>query len=186
MNHKAHMKRLEVEDAAVMKVAVRQEIERHSEARYDHRLHALLLACAGWSCNRIADLFGHSARTVHYWVHRFAKDGFAGLQEREGRGRPSSMTPDIRRRIARDLRRHPRKLGYEQNLWDGILLSHHLRERYHVRMGARQCQRLFHVLGFRRRKPRPAIAHANPVLQAAYKKTASPRTAQGHRPVVRG
>jgi transposase len=180
------MKRLEIEEAAVMTVAVRQEIERHSEARYDHRLHAVLLACIGWSCTRVAALFGHSARTVHSWVRRFVKHGFAGLQEREGRGRPSVVSANVRRRIARDLRRHPRKLGYEQNLWDGRLLSRHLHEQYDVRMGVRQCQRLFHALGFRRRKPRPVIAHGDPKLQAAYKKTPPPRAAHGHRPVVRG
>jgi transposase len=38
-------------------------------------------------------------------------------------------------------------------------------------MGVRQCQRLFHQLGFRRRKPRSLIAQADPEAQAAYKKT---------------
>jgi transposase len=38
-------------------------------------------------------------------------------------------------------------------------------------MGVRQCQRLFHQLGFRRRKPRSVIAQADPEAKAAYKKT---------------
>lgn len=109
------MKRLTIGDAAVMKVAIQQEIDRSSDARYDHRLHAVLLACSGWSPARIAALFGHSARTVHYWIHRFEQHGFAGLQEREGRGRPATVTPEIQRGVARDLRRSPRALGYEQS-----------------------------------------------------------------------
>jgi transposase len=40
----------------------------------------------------------------------------------------------------------------------------------------RQCQRLFRQMGFRLRKPRPLIAHADPAAQAAYKKTPSPRS----------
>jgi transposase len=51
------------------------------------------------------------------------------------------------------------------------LLSHHLFRQYGVRLGVRQCQRLFRQLGFRRRKPRSVIANADPEAQAAYKKT---------------
>ncbi|MCZ7586036.1 MAG: IS630 family transposase, partial [Deltaproteobacteria bacterium] len=71
--------------------------------------------------------------------------------------------------LGRDLRRDPRALGYEQNLWDGKLLSHHLQARYGVALGVRQCQRLFSRLGFRRRKPRPQIAKADPAAQKAFK-----------------
>ncbi|MCZ7584446.1 MAG: winged helix-turn-helix domain-containing protein [Deltaproteobacteria bacterium] len=38
-------------------------------------------------------------------------------------------------------------------------------------LGVRQCQRLFSRLGFRRRKPRPQIAKADPAAQKAFKKT---------------
>ena len=54
---------------------------------------------------------------------------------------------------------------------DGRLLSHHLSTKYGVSLGIRQCQRLVHQFGFRRRKPRPLIAKADPVLQQEYKKT---------------
>ncbi|MBW1953883.1 MAG: winged helix-turn-helix domain-containing protein, partial [Deltaproteobacteria bacterium] len=37
--------------------------------------------------------------------------------------------------------------------------------------GVRQCQRLFRKMGFRLRKPRPLIAHADPEMQRQYKKT---------------
>ena len=69
-------------------------------------------------------------------------------------------------------RKHHRELGYQQNLWDGKLLSHHLRESYGVDLGVRQCQRIFRNLGFRLRKPRPLIAKADPEEQEAFKKTA--------------
>jgi len=78
---------------------------------------------------------------------------------------------ELREKLERDLRLHPRDLGYEQNLWDGKLLSHHLRQRYATELGVRQCQRLFRSLGFRRRKPRPVIAQADPEAQRAFKKT---------------
>ncbi len=68
-------------------------------------------------------------------------------------------------------RTDPRNFGYGQNLWDGKLLSHHIEKVYHVKLGVRQCQRLFNKLGFRLRKPRPVIAKADEVAQTEFKKT---------------
>jgi|ERR1039457_6755005 transposase len=165
------MRKLEVQDADIIKIAVQQEIERSEESRYDHRLHGILMVCSGVSCNQVAELFGHSPRTVQYWLHRFEKQGFAGLHDTERPGRPIELDKKQRQTVGADLRQSPRDLGYAQSLWDGRLLSHHLSKVYGVALGIRQCQRLFHELGFRRRKPRPLIAKATPELQQEYKKT---------------
>ena len=167
------MKRLGIKDSDIMRIAIQQEIERSEEARYDHRLHGVLMVSSGYSCTDVASLFGHSRRTVQYWVHRFEKKGFAGLEETPRPGRPTSLEASVREKLAKELRQSPRDLEYTQNLWDGKLLSHHLSERYGIDLGVRQCQRLFKKMGFRRRKPRPLIAHGDAELQRAYKKTPS-------------
>ena len=169
------MRRLEISDADIMRIAVQQEIVRSDESRYDHRLHGILLVLSGHTCYEVAELFGQSPRTVEYWVQRFEASGFAGLQEAERPGRPGALDAKGLERVGRELRKNPRDLGYEQNLWDGKLLSHHLAEKYAIQLGVRQCQRLFTQLGFRRRKPRPLIAQADPEAQQAYKKTPSSR-----------
>ena len=174
------MRKLKIQDAEIMKIALQQEILRSEQSRYDHRLHGVLLVCAGKSCYEVADLLGHSPRTIQYWVERFERNGFAGLEDNERSGRPGALDEKLRHRINQDLRRPPRELGYGQNLWDGKLLSHHLESRYGVRLGVRQCQRLFRELGFRRRKPRPLIAQADPEAQRAYKKTAPTCPKKGH------
>lgn len=168
------MRKLEISDADIMRLALQDEIMRSEESRYDHRLHGILLVCNGFSCSAVAELFGHSRRTVQYWVRWFEQSGFAGLQETPRPGRPSALDEAVRQAIGQDLRRSPLQLGYAQNLWDGKLLRHHLFERYGVDVGVRQCQRLFHQLGFRRRKPRPLIAKADPEAQRRYKKTEPP------------
>ena len=167
------MKRLQIKDADLIRIAIQQEIVRTDESRYDHKLHGVLMVTAGFSCTEVADLFGHSRRTVQYWVQRFEKGGFSGLQETPRPGRPTALERFIRQKLERDLRRSPRQFLYGQTLWDGKLLSHHLAEQYEVHLGVRQCQRLFTQLGFRRRKPRPVIAHADAEQQRAYKKTPS-------------
>jgi transposase len=165
------MRRLEIEDAAIMRMAIQNEIHRSEESRYDHRLHGVLLVSSGMSCYEAAELFGQSPRTVQYWVNRFEKSGFAGLQEKERSGRPPRLDAKMFQTIGVELRRDPRSFGYTQNLWDGKLLSHHLSEKHGVELGVRQCQRLFSKLGFRRRKPRPLIAKADPEAQRVFKKT---------------
>lgn len=166
------MRKLKIRDAEIMKTAIQQEIIRSEEARYDHRLHGMLLICAGKSCYEVAELLGHSPRTIQYWVDRFEESGFAGLEDQERKGRPTILDERAIRKVNDDLRQLPRDLGYEQNLWDGKLLSHHLDVKYHTHLGVRQCQRLFRSLGFRQRKPRPVIAQADPKTQLAYKKIA--------------
>jgi len=165
------MRRLEIDDADIMQMAIQDEIQRSEESRYDHRLHGVLLVSSGMSCYEVAELFGQSPRTVQYWVKRFEQSGFAGLQEKQRPGRPARLDAKTLEAIGADLRCEPRSCGYEQNLWDGKLLSHHVSEKYRIKLGVRQCQRLFRHLGFRRRKPRPLIAKADPEGQRAFKKT---------------
>lgn len=165
------MHKLVIADAAIMRVAIQDEIARSEEARYDHRLHGILLVSQGLSAARVGEWFGQDARTVARWIHRFETRGFAGLHEGERPGRPARLSPRQVAAVDRALRQEPRALGYAQTLWDGKLLAHHVVARYGVALGVRQCQRLFHQLGFRQRKPRPVIAQADPVAQAAFKKT---------------
>lgn len=169
------VRKLEIRDAEMMRIAIRQEIGRSDESRYDHRLHGVLLVASGRSCAAVADLFGEDVRTVQRWAHRFESGGFESLREGERAGRPRRLDARQWLRLERELRRNPHEFGHEQNFWDGKLLSEHLRKHYQVSLGIRQCQRIFHRMGFRLRKPRPQGVQADPVRVAAVKKTAPPR-----------
>ena len=52
------MRKMEIKDAAIMRIALQQEILRSEESRYDHRLHGVLLVCSGLSCGEVAEMFG--------------------------------------------------------------------------------------------------------------------------------
>lgn len=164
------MRKLEIKDAEIVKIAVQEEIQRSEEAKYDHRLHGILLFSSSQNCYQVAKLLGHSPRTIQYWVKRFEKSGFAGLRDQPKLGRPKGLEPHMRDSIEHDLRQNPRDFCYSQNLWDGKLLSHHVNKKFGVKLGVRQCQNLFHEFGFRRRKPRPIIAKADPDAQNVFKK----------------
>jgi transposase len=172
------MRKLEIADSGAMQLAIREEINRSGEARYDHRLHGLLLVSSGRSCNEVSALLGEAATIVQRWVRRFEESGFAGLREGERPGRPRSLDERGRRRIEADLRKPPAAFGLQANLWDGPALSEHLRRHYGVAPGVRRCQRLFRQMGFRLRKPRPQVAQADPVAVSAARKTPPPGKAR--------
>ena len=165
------MKRIAIPDAETFIAGIQDEISRTRDGRYFHRLHVILPVLQGASPYEVARVYGHSPRTVEYWLHRLLDDGLAGLWEGDRPGRPSRLATLEQERLRNEIRRSPRELGYDQNLWDGLLLSHHLEEHYAVHLGVRQCERLFHKLGFTLQRPRRQAREADPLQQEAFKKT---------------
>jgi transposase len=154
-----------------MILGLQDEIRRSEESRYDHRLHGVLLVAQGLTCPEVASLLGDAPRTVEYWVNSFEREGLAGLLEGERSGRPRRLSEQQMRQVNAILRKTPREAGLSGNIWDGKALAAWIEKQYGVRLGVvRQCQRMFRRLGFRLRKPRPAIAQANPELQRSHKK----------------
>jgi transposase len=164
------MNRLALRDPAIL-LGLQDEIRRSDDSRYDHRLHGLLLVAQGMSCRKAAGMLGDSPRTVQYWVTRFETDGLQGIAEGERKGRPARLTKAHKAAIGKVLRGTPEEIGLAGALWDGNTLSAYIAREYKVKLGVRQCQRLFRQLKFRLRKPRPVIASADPERQVAYKKT---------------
>jgi transposase len=156
-------------DAESVILAIQDEIRRSEESRYDHRLHAILLVAQGISCSRVAQMLGDAPRTVEYWVRRFEERGFSGLIDRERSGRCPRLGKDHIVAIGDALRRSPNEFGLSGQ-WDGKTLSLFIQQNWGISLGVRQCQRLFRDLGFRFRKSRPKMAHADPEQQTTYKK----------------
>ena len=167
------MKPLTIADSESIILGLQDEIRRSDESRYDHRLHGVLLVAQGLTCPEVGRLLGDAPRTVEYWVNNFEQRGLAGLREGDRPGRPRRMSEAQVQEIDAILRKMPRQVGLSGNLWDGKTLAAWIDRQYGVRLGVRQCQRMFRQLGFRLRKPRPAIAQANPELQRLHKKTPS-------------
>ncbi len=177
------MKPLTISDAPTIVLGLQGEIRRSEEARYDHRLHGVLLVAQGMSCPEVGRLLGDAPRTVEYWVRRFEDKGLAGLVEGERSGRPRRLTSKQWEEVNFILRQPPESVGITRGLWDGKGLAAFIKNRYGVDLGVRQCQNMFRALGFRLRKPRSVIAQADPALQAAYKKTAKVGRRSKRRPL---
>ena len=76
--------------------------------------------------------------------------------------RPRTREAKDWRRLQGALRTTLRNFDLAATLWDGPALSEHLRRRYGVDLGVRQCRRLVRHLGFRLRKPRQAASPGRP------------------------
>lgn len=164
------MRPLTLANPEYSRAVLQQEINRHQDARYDHRLHCVSLVASGVACEKVALFFGDSPRSVVNWVRRFDRQGLAGLAEGNHSGRPSSLSAEQLEEVRALIRKPPGDAGLEVNLWDGKTLAQCLQSRYAVRLGIRQCQRLFHQLDTRYRLPRPAVGKADAQRQAAHKK----------------
>src|SRR5713101_3361363 len=152
------------------RAVLQHEINRPQDARYDHRLHCVSLVASGMSCEKVAHFFGDSPRSVVNWARRFDRQGLAGLAEGNHSGRPGSLSAEQMEEVRTLIRKPPSDTGLEVNLWDGKTLAQCLQSRFQVRLGIRQCQRLFHQLDTRYRLPRPAVGKADPQRQVQHKK----------------
>lgn len=164
------MKRLEIPDAPLIIMALQDEIRRNRDARYDHRLHAVLLVAKGNTCQEVADLLGDPVRTVQSWVKAFLDDGLQGLMDEDRGGRPRRLSDEQLDEIKLALRLPPENFGLSSNLWDGRTLQEYIDKFFGIEIGVRQCQRLFRQLGFRYRKPRPMIVGSSSEDKGAFKK----------------
>ena len=164
------MKAHSITDQALV-IGLQEEIRRSDEARYDHRLHAVLAVAHGMSCRAVSEMFGDSQRTVQYWLNRFQQEGLAGLADADRPGRPRRLSAAQIEKVGTALRRLPEDSNLAGGVWDGKTLSAYISREFCVDLGARQCQRLFRQLNFRLRRPRPLIARADQEAQEAYKKT---------------
>jgi len=165
------VRRISIPDAEVFKAAIQDEISRTPEGRYFHRLHAVLNILDGASSHDTSRLYGDSPRAIEYWVQRLTSKGLPGLLDGNHPGRPARLSVRELAKLRKDISRSPRELGYNQNLWDGLLLSHHLTQKYSISLSVRQCQRLFHQLGFSLQRPRRKASEADAPQQEAFKKT---------------
>ncbi|MBI4330963.1 MAG: cyclic nucleotide-binding domain-containing protein [Chloroflexi bacterium] len=136
------VKKTVVPDSETLVAAIRREMARSREGRYFHRLHVISHVLSGVNPSEAARFYGLSPRTVEHWVHSFVSGGLNALDEKKRAGRPSRLAPTQKEKLRSEMRRSPGELGYDQDAWDCVLLSKHLKRRYSVSLSVRQCRRL--------------------------------------------
>jgi transposase len=143
------MKALSIRRADVTSEALLQLAQDTPGAWLGVKIAVVLLVVAGHRPTVLTALFGISRTTLTSWLHRVNQDGVRGLLERPRPGRPSQLTPTVRRQVDAHLAHPPQEYGWNRAQWDGPTLVTHLRKYFGVRLKVRQAQTWLHHLGYR-------------------------------------
>ena len=168
------MQKLKVKHAKQIEKQIHQYLHNSDEARFVHRLHGILLLLNNEenNCANIASLFKNSPRSLSNWVHNVNKSGHIEVLRDKGRsGRLTRLNDEQTVHLKEILQEHPTKVGINANIWDGKSLSHYIQTKFAITLQVRQCQRLFHKLGFSLKRARPIVAKGDPVKKEQAKKT---------------
>jgi transposase len=140
--------------------AQRQELEavsRQAVGRVALRAHMVLLSDRGYSVPTIAVIHACGRDVVRTWLHRYAQQGVAGLEDQARSGRPpkDQLAGPI---VAAQVSQSPRCSGHIQACWSVALLTAFLARRFRLALSRSSVRRYLHHLGWRWARPRLAPA----------------------------
>ena len=130
------------------------------------------LVLSGLTPSYLSTYCGNSKSTITRWVKIADEQGFEALKVKKQTGRKPKLTGDQKEQIRAILEEDdPKKYGH--NVWDGPSLSAYIEKTYTVKLSVRQCQRLFHSLGFSLVRPQtfPSKGEQNEQERTEYIKT---------------
>ena len=167
------MQKLKIENPEVLKKQIYEYLNSSHEARFIHRLHGLLLIIEseGNNCENVASLFDNSPRTVSNWIHKINKEkSIEVLKDKRKTGRKPRLSEGQEGFLKECLTKHPSEFGLNANIWDGKTLSHFIEKQFGINLKVRQCQRLFHKLGFTLKRARPMPIKGDEEKKDTFKK----------------
>lgn len=174
LHKKRDMRVLKLNATEELKKKIQKYFRKNEEAKFIHRLHAILLKLEhkDRACQSIAEVFGHSSRTISNWINKVNETGdIEILRDKAKPGRDKKLNDEQLTAIKIALQKPPEASGVTANIWDGKSLSFHIEKEYQVTLGVRQCQRLFRKLGFSLKRARPIVSKGDASKKIESKKT---------------
>ena len=111
------------------------------------------------NCENVAYLFNNSPRTISNWIHKINKENNIDvLKDKKKSGRKPRLTEGQEKLLKKYLIKHLSGFNINANIWDGKTLSYFIKKKFGIELKVRQCQRLFHKLGFSLKRARPLYA----------------------------
>lgn len=146
-------------------------VNASSDAKYILRVVMVNFMLAKTAtAEQLSSLSGIPRRTLTSWVQKVDENGFESLKAIKQPGRAPRLSEDQLAEIKDAIARDPEESGYR--VWDGITLSDYIKNRFDIELGIRQCQRLFHTLGFSKIRPQkyPSLGEQNDDERERFKK----------------
>lgn len=141
------------------------------DTRFYFRVLSVNFVLSGMSAANVAEIAGVSRSTVSDWVKAVDEKGFDALRTVKHSGRPAKLSVEQKSEIDIALQNEPSKYGYK--VWDGPTLSAYIKKTYDIELSTRQCQRLFHELGYSKIRPQvfPSKGYEDTEARNEFKKT---------------
>ena len=123
------------------------------DSKYHFRVFAVNMVLSGCSASQIGEMAGISKAAITGWVKTVDEQGFEALRTKQRPGRPGRLSDEQLSEIDTTLQSDPNEQGFK--VWDGSSLSAYIGKTYGINLSIRQCQRLFHTLGYSHIRPQP-------------------------------
>jgi len=135
-----------------LKQQIQNIFNKSKEANFIRKLDILNLVLNGTPVQKVAELYNIHRSTIYSWKDKAKKLGLESLKDEPREGKVSQIMDSELKQIKKDLYKEPSFFGYKNAIWDGKLLSYHLEQKYSIKLGVRQCQRIFHKVDFSPKK----------------------------------
>ena len=145
------------------KMRLRKAMKEVSDKRTFLRLKAVLLCAEGMPVPLVAKLLDKSFQIVYRWIDLYLKHhSTQGLFDAPRSGRPLSAQRITDKRILKELKRNPLKLGYPTTVWTVELLARHLSGLYGCEIRSFTLYRRMKKMGLRSKRPRYLYSEKDP------------------------
>jgi transposase len=110
-------------------------LKETKEARLFRRAQAVREVVKGIRMQEVSNRFDFTYSAVRKWVHRFGRQGTAGLFDRPRPGQPRKVTSELQRHLDRLVDQDPLQHGSLHSQWSCQELAHVLRQQTGVQLG---------------------------------------------------
>ena len=144
------------------------------KAKLAQRIHGLYLASKGLTSPQIMTITGAARRTIQQWVHKYNRQGIAGLKDKPRPGKPTKLPRKKELNFRKRIEIGPTKAD-GVSILNGPVIRRILECEFGVLYSRQGLYDLLHRLGYSCLCPRPQHENANPQLQEEFKKTSPKR-----------
>ncbi len=151
--------------------ALRRAASREKDGSAARRILALAFVLEGQDRAAAARNCGMDRQTLRDWVHRYNREGLAGLRDRHGGGCGRKLSQAQRAELAALVEAGPDPALHKVVRWRRVDLRDEIKRRFDVDLHERSVGKILVSLGYRRLSVRPQHPKSDPAAQEAFKKT---------------
>ena len=134
-----------------------RRVSRQAVGRVALRAHMVLLSDRGLSVPEIANIHDCGCDVVRNWLHRYEREGIAGLEDEPRSGRPPK-DPLARHIVDAQASQSPPCSGHVRSCWTVALLTLFLAVRFRLDLAGSTVRRYLRQMDWRWARPRLAPA----------------------------